>query len=296
MIRFVDCLLHLVIAISLVFFITLEIIFSTFISGKKRKDKNGKETGFSNANIATICNVSTHFVLWLVFVISDHCWFCIILQILYVLTLILIIILVIFRNRVLGGLIKSLNKTKRTTKTKKLITKLTNLKNKLDYNDSAISLSDAIRSASVLKIKSAFDLEGIKENFLNNKNCELKIDENFNNTKYVSESYSLKATVISNKGKLLKDRFAIIYDLNKPEGRAIVLFLKINPKDRFEVLKKYPFSIVSKFPIGNDYIYFSVNDEINYEELENLFNKAYTWAVECLEKKEFNKMSKKIKM
>ena len=302
---FFECWLHFVIIGSIVVYSILQLAFYSLFSSKKKEVSKETKNRFvrwikslSNANIAFVSNIVFHLILWIIFVAIPHCWFCTLLLVLYFIWIVITILIIFFRTKILNFLLKKLRKGKKTQKKAKLISKLTNWKNELEFEESAITLNDAFNLAPALSSKKNFDITAINKSVEEFGSVEIKQDENVGGNKMINDCWKYYATIVDQKDKIVKDCFAYLFDLRKNNGKnkAAVLLLKIEPRSRKELFRFFPKAAVSKFPLGRDYIAFPVTDTVSADSCVIYLHQAYEFTTKCLEEKEFNKMSKKIKM
>lgn len=302
-----SCFLHFIIIASGVIYTILDFAFYFIYSSKPKKVDERKYKGkfsrwihsLSNSYRAYLINIAAHFLIWIGFIIIPHCWLCTVLIVLYGIWFGVTIAVIFFRQKIVAALIKKMRKGKMTPKKIKMVTKLNQLKNKIEMNDSAITLNDAFVMAPALKTRN-FNLKKINEYAAKNKKIELKDDENFSGTKKIRECFSLYATVVGEDEKIKKDRFAMVYEIVKKkygeDVRSVILFLNIGFSDRKNFFFKYPNACVSKFPIKGDFVCLPIDDDMTFESLENLFNQAYKNSIEVLEAIEFDKASEELKV
>lgn len=302
---FFNCWLHFLLIAQIVIYTLLQIAFYSLLSGKKRELKGKTKNGFlkwiktlSNADIAFIGNISFNLVLWIIFVIVPHCWFCIILLIIYFIWILGSIGILFFRMKFINFMLKKLKKGKKTDRKAKLIAKLTGWKNQFEFDEAAITLNDAFNIAPILDETKRIDLEVLNNVVKTFGNCEIKEHENVGGRNVIQNCWTYYVTIKGKNDKIKKKTFAYVFDIKKNggKGKGAVLLLRIEPKDYKDLFRFYKNAAISKFPLGREFVAFPITNFVSLDSCEIYLRKACDFATKDLEEQEFDKMSKKIKM
>lgn len=299
-----SCWLHFLIVGSIVAYTVLLAVFNAIFSNKKKEV--GKKTknkfvkffkSLSNLSIAYIANVAFHVILWIVYVIIPHCWLCTVLLILFMLWIIISMILVFFKYKFVKWLLKKFKNVKKTKRNTKIISKLTNWKFQIEFDESTVTLNDAFNMCPTLHADKTFDLSKINKIVGTFGENEIIQDQNIGGNKMIQDCWNYCAVIKSNKGKKIKEIFAYLFDLRKNNGKdkAALLLLKIEPRERKELFRFFPNAAVSKFPLGKDFIAFPITDCVSLNSCEIYLKKAYEYVRNSLEEEEFEKIKKDIK-
>lgn len=300
---FFSCWLHWIIIGIGVLYTLLQIVFYSVFSARKKEVSSEVKNRFvrwlkslSNANFAFLCNIGINVILWFVFIFISHCWFCTLLLILYFIWIVITIGILFYRQKIVEFLLKKLKKGKKTKRKTKWITRLTKWKNEIEFDNAAITLNDAFNAAPCLDSSSNFKFEKINKIIKKFGECEIKQGENSGGRIMIQDHWTYYATVKDKDNKDVKKVFAQGFDVKKKGGKAAVLLLRVEPKERKEIFRFYSSAAVSKYPMGREFIAFPITNFVSVDSCEIFLRKAYDYAVKELEEKEFDKMSKKIKM
>ena len=124
-----------------------------------------------------------------------------------------------YRAQIVDFLLKKLKKGKKSARKTRIITKLTNWKNEIEFDNAALTLNDAFDIAPALDSSKTFKLTKINKVVKSFGNCEIKEGENVGGKNIVQNCWTYYAVVKSSKGKNVKKVFSYLFDIKKNGGK-----------------------------------------------------------------------------
>lgn len=298
--------LPLLLLITLVVYTGLQLFFYSFLSVRKRivfaKAARLKFVRWLHvmprATLAYGINMICHTIGWTLCIIFCKFWLNIVIAIICLVWLVITIFIIFYRKKIIDFTLKKAKSAKK--KNIRFIQKMNKLKFKVDYSDGAVSLYDAFHNCPVLNVNKRFDLNKIYKDVTNLGDCQVEIDDNISESKYLNQCSSLYVTIVNNKGKTKRERFAYIFDIKKLKStkneRKMLFLLKISPRDKSAIFDKYKRSTPCRYPLGCDFISFPLDDNIPAAVVDTLIQFAYKYTKNHLEQNELNNLGKKINL